>query len=327
MKAWKKRKLQSSELNNASVVGLRPELAEELKKIKKDEKLCDKDEVKCMEDMELSVSNLGVLEPTNMSKLAVHVLYDRISNACNIGELDDALADYTAPDVSIDEEQQVEGIKNFCDALQLGSVLLPSQSIQQMRRFIAGILSVVAEGCPAHTQNMRVSPTDFLAIAAPFKSRRSVKPSMVLDFLLLRRFFPAVCAVGAEAVTLGEMMEAMNRVDRWCETRPALSRFLDPPCVIVESLAAGGGPVAGLGASIAASPIQHGAVLLPDTVTGGGAAWDNVISCATKEAAVPTATLIRGRHAGPGGVGGGVAGADPCRVMYFNMTNANHVEF
>ena len=70
------------------------------------------------------------------------------------------------------------------------------------------------------------------------------------------------------------------------------------------------------------------AVLLPETVTGGAATtWDNVTACATKESAMEAASLIRGRHAGPGGVGGGVAGTDPCLVMYFNMTNANHVEF
>jgi len=318
-----KRKFQGS-----NIVELRVELVEELNKIKKDKILCDESEVKEMEEIKLSVSILGELVPAQMSKLAVHVLYDRISSACNFGELDDAICDYTAPDVSSDEEQQVEDLKDFCDALKLGETLFPPQLIKNMRRFVAGILQVMSEGCIGkNKKNLRVSPNDFLAIAAPFKSRHSVKPSMILDFLLFRRFFPGVCAVGAEPGSLGDMMEAMNRVDRWFETRPALSRFLDPPCVVVESLAAGGGPIAGLGNSIAATPAQHGAVLLSDTVTGGGATWKNVISCVSKESAVATATLIRGRHAGPGGVGGGVAGNDPCRVMYFNMTSQNHVQF
>ena len=51
-----------------------------------------KSEVKEMEKIRLSVSNLGELVPAEMSKLAAHVLYDRVSSACNIGELDDALA-------------------------------------------------------------------------------------------------------------------------------------------------------------------------------------------------------------------------------------------
>ena len=72
---------------------LQDHVASELTKIKADTSVCNEVEVKDMEKLEISVTTLGALDPKTMSKLAVHVIYDRISRVCNFGDLDDALAD------------------------------------------------------------------------------------------------------------------------------------------------------------------------------------------------------------------------------------------
>jgi len=116
-----------------------------------------------------------------MSKLAIHVLYDRLSQVCNVGELQDALTEYAERCEEAENDDIVESIitdvSDLVEALEGRSNLHPPLAVvQSLIDFVHRIMGVVSVGCIS-PRNMKVTPCDFLVIASPFLNHRVVKTS------------------------------------------------------------------------------------------------------------------------------------------------------
>lgn len=117
----------------------------------------------------------------------------------------------------------------------------------------------------------------------------------------------------------------MDKIDSWFETRPAMQHFLDPPCFVVEPIAAGHA-VGGIAGTVATIPAAHGVRQMDDTLGAVADRWNGMFVANDRHAAVAAATAVRARHPGPAGLGGKVGGSRACRVVAFNMTAAGHFE-
>lgn len=337
---------------------LNEKAAQLLQNLKLDTSLCDEREIKKIEDISSSVGVSELLpfsESVPLSLLGAHVLYDKISQClqhdADMLNIEDMISDVLAHDKEEEEEEEAEEaeeeeeeeealvtetkfIEKDCKKWAFERVVewlssntgQCSNELMSVLKLVQYLCKTVHDGaCPMDKLNIVMTPDDFMALAKPFLNRgRSPKASSCLDFLLVRRFLPGIRMLDADKyeTSTDDLCSVMDRVDRWFEKRPALARFLDPPCVVVEPL---GAPLGGLTASMAEMPAALGAAPLPDGL--GGGTWGNTIQCPSRSSAMAIAASIRARHPGPGGVGGAVAGSAGCRIMYFSMTAANHVEF
>jgi len=167
--------------------------------------------------------------------------------------------------------------------------------------------------------NEVISASRVLELAIPMLNKSNPSISEMLPLIQELRNSPVI---NIDIVDFTKYDKFSTRWDKWLERHPAISAYMDPPCVVVEPVPHVVGAVPPIIATLPALTAQP--VNLPDFP--GGAPWAGIYRMATIQEARMVAVALRTHLAAPpGGIGGGAGPAH--RICVFSTTGGGFERF